>query len=163
MAADSMQKNTGRRSSSVSRGNGGGDLTLEVVKSRIKTPDGQMIPTGKTEPRDAGFLNRDTVYSNTKVFERYGHANAPQSGKIEGMHSYMPNQALDVPGFDANGGCFHKWGTPYGEAAYFNQLPPGPDINDQAYALIHDMPLEVYHGGVTYESDTPWPVRDIPE
>src|SRR6266436_5754281 len=111
MSADRMQKNTGRRSSSVSRGNGGGDLTLEVVKRRIKTLNGHMIPTGKTEPRHAGFLNRDTVYSNTKVFERYGHANAPQSGKIEGMHSYMPNQALDVPGFDANGGCFHKWGT----------------------------------------------------
>ena len=141
----------------------GGDLTAEVVKSRQKSNDGQNIPTGMHAPKDAGFLNRDTVYSNTKVFERYGQAGQPQSGAIEGMHSWQPGVNLDDPGLDASGGCFHKWGTPFGEAAYFNQLPPGPDINDQAYVLIHDMPLEVYHGGVTYLSDTPWPVRDVPE
>lgn len=140
-----------------------GNMTTKVVKSKVRTKDGQSIPTGKASATDAGFLNRDTVYSNTKVFEKYTKDGQPQSGKIIGMQSLMPGEALDVPGFDADGGCFHKWGTPYGEAAYFNQLPPGPDINDQAYALIHDMPLEMYTGGVTYKSDTPWPVRDVPE
>lgn len=139
------------------------DLTAIAVRNRVRSNDGQNIPTGKQEPHNAGFLNKDTVYSNTEVFERYGHGNTPQSGAIEGMHSWQPGVNLDDPGLDASGGCFHKWGTPYGEAAYFNQLPPGPDINDQAYALIHDMPLELYHGGVTYLSDTPWPVRDVPE
>ena len=155
MSNAKMQSSTTHRTES--------DLTLQVVKSKVRSNDGQHIPTGKQTPMDAGFLNRDTTYSNTKVFERYGHAGHPQSGKIEGMHSWQPNVNLDDPGLDANGGCFHKWGTPFGEAAYFNQLPPGPDINDQAYALIHDMPLVVYEGGVTYKSDSPWAVIDIPE
>jgi hypothetical protein len=141
----------------------GNDLTVRLVTNRQTTNDGQRIPTGKQSPMNAGYLDRTTKYSNTEAFERYGHDGAPQSGAIEGMHSWMPNENLDDPGLDANGGCFHKWGTPYGEAAMFNQLPPGPDINDQAYALIHEMPLELYHGGVTYASDTPWPVRDVSE
>jgi len=141
----------------------GGGETLRVVKSYKKTNDGQMIPLGEQKAKNAGFLNKETVYSNTEMFERYGHGGAPQSGAIEGMHSLMENENLDDPGLDANGGCFYKFGTPFGEKAMFNQLPPGPDINDQAYALINTMPLVVYEGGVTYSSDTPWPVRDIPE
>jgi hypothetical protein len=141
----------------------GNDLTSTVINSKKRTNDGQMIPLGEQKPMNAGYLDRNTKYSNTEAFERYGHAGAPQSGAIEGMHSWMPNENLDDPGLDANGSCFYKFGTPYGEAAMFNQLPPGPDINDQAYALINTMPLVLYKGGVTYESDTPWAVRDIPE
>ena len=139
------------------------DLTTNVISSRKATNDGQMIPLGKQQPKNAGYLDRNTKYSNTEAFERYGHAGTPQSGMIEGMHSWQPNVNLDDPGLDASGGCFYKFGTPYGEAAMFNQLPPGPDINDQAYALINEMELVTYEGGVTYKSDTPWPVRDIKE
>jgi hypothetical protein len=138
-------------------------LTLEVVRKNTRTNDGTSIPLGKQTSMDAGTLNRDTKYSNSEAFERYGHQGAPQSGAIEGMHSWMPNENLDDPGLDANGGCFYKFGTPYGEAAMFNQLPPGPDINDQAYALINNMELVTYEGGVTYRTDTPWAVKDIPE
>jgi hypothetical protein len=155
MAKQMPQKPTGKR--------GGNDLTVRVVKSYAKTNDNQHIPIGPQEAKNAGFLNKDSVLSNTEAFERYGHAGHPQSGAIEGMHSLMKEEALDVPGLDAMGGPFYKFGTPYGEAALFNQLPPGPDINDQAYALINTMPLVLYEGGVTYSSDTPWPVRDIPE
>jgi hypothetical protein len=138
-------------------------LTLEVVRKNTRTNDGTQIPLGKQTSMDAGTLNRDTKYSNSEAFERYGHQGAPQSGAIEGMHSWMPNENLDDPGLDANGGCFYKFGTPYGEAAMFNQLPPGPDINDQAYALINNMELVTYEGGVTYRTDSPWAVKDIPE
>jgi len=141
----------------------GSSLTAHAVSANSRTNDGQMIPLGKQEAMNEGKLDRNTPYSNTQRFERYGHGNAPQSGAIEGMHSWRPNENLDDPGLDASGGCFYKFGTPYGEAAMFNQLPPGPDINDQAYALINEMPLVLYTGGVTYKSDTPWPVRDVPE
>ena len=142
---------------------GNNDLTTRVVTSKMRTNDGQMIPIGKQKAMNAGKLDRDTPFYNTEAFERYGHGNTPQSGAIEGMHSWRPGENLDDPGLDASGGCFYKFGTPYGEAAMFNQLPPGPDINDQAYALINEMTLELYTGGVTYKSDTPWPVKDIPE
>jgi len=139
------------------------DLTSKVVNKYTRTNDGQSIPIGQQKAMNAGKLDRNTPFSNTEAFERYGHGGAPQSGAIEGMHSWRQGENLDDPGLDASGGCFYKFGTPYGEAAMFNQLPPGPDINDQAYALINTMPLVVYTGGVTYSSDTPWPVRDIPE
>lgn len=152
--ADMPQNGTSKR---------GNSLTAKIVTSYKKTNDGQMVPIGKQTAMNAGKLDRNTPYSNTEAFERYGHAGMPQSGMIEGMHSHMPGQSLDDPGLDASGGCFYKFGVPYGEAAMFNQLPPGPDINDQAYALINEMPLVTYEGGVTYKSDTPWPVRDVPE
>jgi len=155
--ADMKQGMTSKRQS--------GNLTSKVVRANTRTPDGQMIPLGQQKALKAGFLDRDTKYSNTEAFERYGHGDAPQSGAIEGMHSWMkggPN-SLDDAGLDASGGCFYKFGIPYGEAAMFNQLPPGPDIDDQAYLLQNEMKLVTYEGGVTYKTDTPWPVRDVPE
>ena len=140
-----------------------GKLTAKAVTNKVRSNDGQMVPTGRREPMKAGNLDRNTKFSNTEAFESYGKPGAPQSGAIEGMHSWEPNVNLDDPGLDASGGCFRKWGTPFGEAAMFNQLPPGPDINDQAYLHFNTMPLQLYMGGVTYDSDTPWPVRDIKE
>lgn len=141
----------------------GGSNTTHTLKSKTSTNDGHAVILPKAEAVDAGFLNRDTEYSNTKIFERYSKGSNPQSGKIDGMHSWQPGVNLDDPGFDADGGCFYKNGTPYGEAAMFNQLPPGPDINDQAYAVINEMPLKTYMGGVQYDGDSAFPVRDIPE
>jgi hypothetical protein len=138
------------------------NLTAKSVKVNTTTNDGERIPIGKRAPMNAGTLDRHTKYSNTEAFEA-GHGAGPVGGQIDGMHSWRPNENLDDPGLDASGGCFYKFGIPYGEGAMFNQLPPGPDINDQAYLLINDMPLRMYTGGVTYPGDTPWPVRDIKE
>jgi hypothetical protein len=35
-----------------------------------------------------------------------------------------------------------KKGTPQGESAAFNQMPPGMDIDDQKVADIRDMPMK---------------------
>lgn len=140
-----------------------GNLTAKVNRTKMRTNDGSTVPTGKAAAMDAGKLNVDTSFSNTTVFERDRKGGMPQSGKIEGMHSWQPRVNLDDPGFDANGNCFYKFGVPFGEKAMFNQLPPGPDINDQAYLLINEMKLRVYSGGVTYPGDTPWPVKDVEE
>jgi hypothetical protein len=138
------------------------NLTAKANQVKMRSNDGESIPTGRKAPMNAGALDRHTKFSNTEAFES-GNGNGPVNGKISGMHSWSPGENLDDPGFDASGGCFYKFGIPYGEAAMFNQLPPGPDISDQAYLLYNEMPLRTYSGGVTYPGDTPWPVRDIKE
>ncbi len=57
-----------------------------------------------------------------------------------------------------------KKGTAYGEAAKFNMMPPGMDINDQATRDIRDMQLHTYSGGVSFPGDgwAPSP-RDMKE
>jgi hypothetical protein len=139
------------------------NLTAKAINRNTRTNDGETIPLGKRGAMKAGNLDRNTKFSNTEVFERSRVEGSPMNGGIEGMHSLRTGENLDDPGLDASGGCFYKFGVPYGEAAMFNQLPPGPDINDQAYLLMNEMPLRVYMGGVTYPGDTPWPVRDIKE
>jgi hypothetical protein len=85
----------------------------------------------------------------------------PQDGKIRGMQSEQ-SQALDNPGFDASGGWITKKGTPYGEAAMFNQLPPGMDISAQQYSDIRDMPLKKVTS-ISYPGDGAFPSTDVKE
>ena len=134
-----------------------------VNTRKMATNDGRSVPAPKEVADNAGMLDRNTPYSNESAFEMYRKGGGAVNGAIGGMESIQKGVNLDDPGFDASGDCFVKKGTPYGEGAMFNQLPPGPDINDQAYAAINDMPLRTYGGGVTYPGDTPWPVRDVPE
>src|SRR3974390_1538779 len=102
-----------------------------INRNKMTSNDGESIPVPKKGAENAGFLNRDTVYSNNEVFERDRIGGTPAAGKIANMHSWRKEQNLDDPGFDAEATHIHKNGTPYGEAAYFNQLPPGMDIEDQ--------------------------------
>jgi hypothetical protein len=60
-------------------------------------------------------------------------------------------------------GYLDKNGTPYGEAAKFNFLPPGMDISNQENAEIHQMPLRKLTAE-SYPGDGWMPSpRDIPE
>jgi len=140
-----------------------GSMVGRINTAKMTTNDGARVPKSKEAAKQEGILDRNTKLSNTDAFEQYRKGGAAINGAIEGMESIQKGVNLDDPGFDASGDCFVKKGTPYGEAAMFNQLPPGPDINDQAYADINDMPLRTYQGGVTFPGDTPWPVRDIEE
>ena len=68
-------------------------------------------------------------------------------------------------GFQANTSDYIvKKGTAYGEAAKFNIMPPGMDINDQPHRDIREMPLRVYTGGESFPDDgwSPTP-RDLKE
>ena len=116
------------------------------------------MPSFKKQAMHKGVLTQG--FDNTSD-ETPGQYNST-IGKIPGMQS-MTGEALDKPGWQADGQQIYKFGTPYGESAQFNYLPPGMDISNQANALINNMPLRVYSGGVTYPMDTPWPVRDVPE
>jgi hypothetical protein len=127
----------------------------------MKTNDGQKVPNTNFMKKmvNSGELNRDTKFDNSMEFETSPTKN---NAVIEGMNSWEKNVNLDDPGFEADGTSFFKHGTPYGEAAYFNQLPPGPDIGDQKYALINNMPLKMITM-MGYPGDGGFPVRDIPE
>ncbi len=60
-------------------------------------------------------------------------------------------------------GYIDKQGTPYGEAAKFNFMPPGMDISNQENAEIHAMPLRKLVAE-SYPGDGWMPTpRDIPE
>jgi len=134
-----------------------------AIKNRsMRTNDGIGIPNPGRSPSNAGPLNRDTTYSNETAFNFPTMGDAALNGKIEGMDSWQQSVNLDDPGFDASGGWLYKQGTPYGEAAMFNQLPPGHDISDQKYAAIYEMPLRMVTA-ISYPGDGAFPVRDIPE
>ena len=127
----------------------------------MKTNDGTNIPGSnfnRSMP-NAGALTPDEPLDNSMSFETSPTGN---NAVIQGMDSWNKSENLDDPGFDANGSCFYKFGTPYGEKAMFNQLPPGPDITDQKYALINEMPLKTVTT-MGYPGDGAFPVRDVPE
>lgn len=93
-----------------------------------------------------------------KFAEPFGGGLPKTIGGLGGLH----NDIGEKSGFQTDG-YIDKQGTPYGEAAKFNFLPPGMDISDQENAEIHAMPLrklvsESYPG----DGWTPAP-RDIPE
>jgi hypothetical protein len=127
----------------------------------MKTNDGTRIP-GSNFVRgmvDKGTLGPKTELDNSMAFE---HSPTKNNLVIQGMESWEKDVPLDDAGFDASGNAGYKFGTPYGEAAMFNQLPPGPDITDQNYILVNEMPLkQVTMMG--YPGDGAFPIRDVPE
>lgn len=133
---------------------------MKTNRGKMSVNAGIPVPAGPKGGRDKPRIGED--YSNVSVFERDRVGGSPVNGPIEGMES-ITHENLDDPGFETKGGWIRKNGTPYGEGAMFNQLPPGMDISDQEFALINNMTLRLYSGGVTYPGDTPWPVRDIEE
>ena len=89
-----------------------------MAKKMSPTNEGQMGVSGKG-------------YSTT-----VGPA-IPEEGELSDLQS-LESAALDRAGFQTSGYQTKK-GTPYGEAAKFNFLPPGQDISNQEVADIHEM------------------------
>ena len=69
-------------------------------------------------------------------FEPSQEKSAPIGG-LGGTHNGIGEKS----GFITDG-YLDKQGTPYGENAKFNQMPPGMDISNQEVAEIHAMPLK---------------------
>jgi len=68
-------------------------------------------------------------------------ANIPDAG-IPGMGSTKMTGNQKV-GFEASTSSYiDKKGTPSGDGAHFNAMPPGMDIADQAVADIRPLPLK---------------------
>jgi hypothetical protein len=61
-------------------------------------------------------------------------------------------ESLDKTGVK-DSGYLTKKGTPSGEMAMFNELPPGMNIEDQKVADIRAQKMLVYSGGISYPGD----------
>ena len=83
------------------------------------------------------------------------------SAKIKGFGQTFDDIG-EKSGFIVDG-YLDKQGTPYGESAKFNCMPPGMDIDNQMYAEINEMPLrKLTHESYPGDGWMPAP-RDIPE
>jgi hypothetical protein len=84
-----------------------------------------------------GPVNEGQMGENGKGYSTTEMPAIPEVGDLNDMRS-LQGEALDRPGFQTDG-YINKKGTPYGEAAKFNYLPPGQDIDNQEIADIYDM------------------------
>lgn len=82
-------------------------------------------------------------------------------GTIKGMQS-LQSETLDRPGFISDASYINKKGTPSGESAMFNRMPPGMDISNQECCDINDMPMRKLLD-LSYPGDGAFKNRDIPE
>jgi hypothetical protein len=82
------------------------------------------------------------------------------STNIKGMSSGRGSDSERL-GFDT-GGYIVKKGTPQGEGAMFNRMPPGMDIDNQDVTDINNMPFKCLVD-TSYPGDGWGPRRDIPE
>ena len=110
---------------------------------------------GNKAPKYTGQIGKDQKFA--KPFEAVDSG----IGGLNGTHEDIGEKS----GFQAETSAYIvKKGTAYGEAAKFNAMPAGMDINDQPHRDIRDMPLQLYSGGESYPSDgwSPEP-RNVPE
>jgi hypothetical protein len=92
-------------------------------------------------PGDAKPVYKGEVEANTKG-NKFAKPFEEVDGGIANM-SGLHNDIGEKSGFEANTDAYIvKKGTPYGEAAKLNIMPPGMDINDQPVRDIRDMQLK---------------------
>ena len=93
--------------------------------------------------------------------EKFANPSKEYTTDVKGM-SGLHNDIGEKSGFETDG-YIDKKGTPYGEAAKFNLMPPGMDISNQVMSDQRNLPLkklvEESYAGDGWE---PSP-RDIPE
>ena len=105
--------------------------------------------------KNVGQMSGDS--GKEKFAEPFGGAmGAPVSGMTSGSGSNSERTGFDTTGY------IDKQGTPYGEAAKFNFLPPGMDISNQENAEIYDMPMKKITA-MSYPGDGWGSEKDIPE
>jgi hypothetical protein len=113
------------------------NTTTKKQYSGVKSP----VADKTNAPRSASAPNHGPVYEGQidapdEKFARPLNAVTAAITGIGGLH----NDIGEMSGFITDG-YTDKQGTPYGEAAKFNYLPPGMDISNQLNAEINEMPL----------------------
>ena len=106
---------------------------------QAQTADKTNGPRSASAPNKPGGYEGQakTIGGNQKFAEPMNKGvNAALSGGIGGTY----NDIGEMSGFITDG-YLDKQGTPYGEAAKFNFLPPGMDISNQENTEINMMPL----------------------
>jgi len=122
-------------------------------------------PVKAEAPKTAKFSNRPGDYAGemagAKALQAAKPMNMGAPAKIGGLDG-LYDDIGEKSGFITEG-YLDKQGTPYGEGAKFNFLPPGMDISNQENAEIHEMPLRKLTAE-SYPGDGWMPApRDIPE
>lgn len=112
-------------------------------------PDVKPNLPGKMGGKNAGQIGPSESFANP---------NQAITPNVKGMQS-LKNDIGEKSGFQTDG-YIDKKGTPYGEGAKFNQMPPGMDISNQEMTDIRDMPLKrLTKDG--YEGDGGFASRDV--
>lgn len=137
-----------------------GNSTSRKAYAPMKSP-----VAGKVEgPKSVTYGNEPGHYkgqlSNT-ASEKFAEPMQPIAAGIPGIGGTY-NDIGELSGFITDG-YLDKNGTPFGEAAKFNFLPPGMEITNQVNSEIHDMPMRKLTSE-SYPGDgwMPGP-RDMPE
>ena len=120
----------------------------------MRSNDGTRIPGWESGADKEGELTRSGVMGQPA--DRH-----VKIGAIIGMPKRPLRENLDDPGFQTEGYIF-KHGTPYGETARFNVMPPGQDISNQPMLIVNQMPLKKVTA-MSYPGDGAFEVRDLPE
>lgn len=97
------------------------------------------LPAGK------GAMSAGQMKGNAQP-DKFATPMEPEPTGIRGMNS-LHNDIGEMSGFQGDTSAYIvKKGTPYGEAAKFNFLPPGMDITNQENVDIRDMALKTVTG-----------------
>jgi hypothetical protein len=101
---------------------------------------GKTLPTKDVNYKDRHSVNDGQMRGNAQPDKFAEPMNDGTSAAISGGIDRLYDDIGEKSGFITDG-YLDKGGTPYGEAAKFNFLPPGMDISNQENAEIHSMPL----------------------
>jgi hypothetical protein len=91
---------------------------------------------------------------------RKNNSKGAPSTDIVGMKSSSGSDS-EMVGFQTSG-YIDKQGTPHGDSAAFNKMPPGMDITNQETIEYYDMPFKKLVA-TSYPGDGWGSSRDIPE
>lgn len=100
---------------------------------------GETLPPKDVNYRDRHSVNEGQMRGNAMPDKFAEPMNDGTSAPISGFNRTYDDIG-EKSGFITEG-YMDKGGTPYGEAAKFNFLPPGMNISNQENAEIHEMPL----------------------
>lgn len=119
-------------------------MAMNNTSTRKQYNGMQPMPVENAEPpKSASVSNRGPKYTGQMRgeggMESFADPMQAMPSRIAGMGGTY-NDIGEMSGFITDG-YLDKNGTPYGEAAKFNYLPPGMDISNQMNAQIHEMPM----------------------
>ena len=139
-----------------------GNATTKKSYQSVKEPISGRVQAPKTVNfRNEGGKSEVQMRGNAQMDKFGDPMNDGVVASIKGLAGTY-NDIGELSGFITDG-YLDKGGTPYGEAAKFNFLPPGMEIDNQENAEIHQMPLRKLTSE-SYPGDGWMPVpRDIPE
>ena len=115
-----------------------GNTSTKKMYNRVKEPlaDATLAPKAAGVGISKGMYAGQVSGDSQKYAEPMNRGITAAIGGIDGTY----NDIGEMSGFITDG-YLDKQGTPFGEAAKFNYLPPGMDISNQMNAEIHEMPL----------------------